>query len=360
MSGACGELGSTGARPGGETATSWAGALGRREEPSGRRRGASSGAAPRATARAPHRHRGRAGREEHRAGRRRSRSSVPAPPALRPRRRGPARPGRRRAVGDARRRRGRLEAAGARRARLGADAGHQRHTAGRARLRRRSADHRAASADGRPAQAAGLPRGLATALTVVARRSSLMGLVGWFVVWQVMENLRHPLRPGPGRYPGAQALAAEQPVPCDGQADQRHRTEPERHGRRQHERDHIGGLRASRSWSRSSPACCSTMFSTLFLLYDGARIWQWVLKMVPAQARQGVAGAGPRAWQTLTAYVRGTVIVALIDAVFIGARDLLPGCPDGGAAGRLHLPVRVHPAGGRGDVRARSRWSSRW
>ena len=43
-----------------------------------------------------------------------------------------------------------------------------------------------------------------------------------------------------------------------------------------------------------------------------------VLKLVPAAARPGVAGAGPRAWRTLTAYVRGTVIVALIDAIFIG------------------------------------------
>ncbi|NED90895.1 AI-2E family transporter, partial [Streptomyces sp. SID11233] len=38
----------------------------------------------------------------------------------------------------------------------------------------------------------------------------------------------------------------------------------------------------------------------------------------PAAAREGVAGAGPRAWNTLTSYVRGTVVVALIDAVFIG------------------------------------------
>ena len=60
------------------------------------------------------------------------------------------------------------------------------------------------------------------------------------------------------------------------------------------------------------------MFTTLFLLYDGKRIWDWTLKLVPAAARPGVAGAGPRAWRTLTAYVRGTVIVALIDAIFIG------------------------------------------
>ena len=61
-----------------------------------------------------------------------------------------------------------------------------------------------------------------------------------------------------------------------------------------------------------------TFFSTLFLLYDGRRIWEWFLKLVPAAARPGVAGAGPRAWRTLTAYVRGTVLVAFIDAVFIG------------------------------------------
>ena len=44
----------------------------------------------------------------------------------------------------------------------------------------------------------------------------------------------------------------------------------------------------------------------------------WSLKLVPAAARPAVAGAGPAAWRTLTAYVRGTVLVALIDAVFIG------------------------------------------
>ncbi|CAM5307581.1 AI-2E family transporter [Streptomyces badius] len=60
------------------------------------------------------------------------------------------------------------------------------------------------------------------------------------------------------------------------------------------------------------------MFCTLFLLYDGKRIWEWSLRLVPAAARPGVRRRGPRAWRTLTAYVRGTVLVALIDAIFIG------------------------------------------
>lgn len=76
------------------------------------------------------------------------------------------------------------------------------------------------------------------------------------------------------------------------------------------------------------------MFATLFLLYDGKRIWLWSLKLVPAAARPGVAGAGPRAWRTLTAYVRGTMIVAMIDAVFIGVGIHFLGVP-------LAVPIGV-------------------
>lgn len=36
-----------------------------------------------------------------------------------------------------------------------------------------------------------------------------------------------------------------------------------------------------------------TAFSTLFLVYDGPRVWRWVLGLVPAAGRPAVAG-GPR------------------------------------------------------------------
>ncbi|MDX6355194.1 MAG: hypothetical protein QOF98_2097, partial [Streptomyces sp.] len=69
------------------------------------------------------------------------------------------------------------------------------------------------------------------------------------------------------------------------------------------------------------------MFSTLFLLYDGPNIWNWVLRLFPEAAREGLAGAGPRAWHTLTLYVRGTVLVALIDAICIGVGIFFLGVP---------------------------------
>lgn len=59
------------------------------------------------------------------------------------------------------------------------------------------------------------------------------------------------------------------------------------------------------------------LFTLVFFLYDGRRIWAWTLRLFPSRSRAAAARAGERAWLTLTGYVRGTVIIALVDAVFI-------------------------------------------
>ncbi|MGW1819565.1 AI-2E family transporter [Streptomyces sp. NPDC002125] len=163
----------------------------------------------------------------------------------------------------------------------------------------------------------GLPRGLATAVTAVLG-FVVMGLVGWFVVWQVMDNLdtlSDRVRDGIDEL---KRWLLDSPF---------HVTESQINDIAKNLSDTIGtnteeitsaGLQGVTVMVEVLTGLLLAMFSTLFLLYDGKRIWQWVLKLVPSQARPGVAGAGPRAWRTLTAYVRGTVIVALIDAIFIG------------------------------------------
>ncbi|MCX4674601.1 AI-2E family transporter [Streptomyces sp. NBC_01433] len=163
----------------------------------------------------------------------------------------------------------------------------------------------------------GLPRGLATAVTAVLG-FVIMGLVGWFVVWQVMDNLdtlSDKVRAGIDEL---KQWLLDSPF---------HVTESQINDIAKNLSDTIGtnteeitsaGLQGVTVMVEFLTGMLLAMFSTLFLLYDGKRIWHWVLKLVPAQARPGVAGAGPRAWRTLTAYVRGTVIVALIDAIFIG------------------------------------------
>ncbi|WP_112465913.1 AI-2E family transporter [Streptomyces triticisoli] len=163
----------------------------------------------------------------------------------------------------------------------------------------------------------GLPRGPATALTAVSG-FVVMGLIGWFVSWQVMENidtLSSQIQDGIDQL---RNWLLNSPF---------HVTDKQINQIAKNLRDAIGantdqitsaGLQGVTVVVEALTGILLTVFSTLFLLYDGRRIWEWTLKLVPAAARPGVAGAGPRAWRTLTAYVRGTVIVALIDAIFIG------------------------------------------
>lgn len=60
-----------------------------------------------------------------------------------------------------------------------------------------------------------------------------------------------------------------------------------------------------------------TLFATIFLLYDGERIWCWTVRLFPRDARERVDGSGRVAWVSLTAFVRATIIVALVDAIGI-------------------------------------------
>jgi predicted PurR-regulated permease PerM len=69
------------------------------------------------------------------------------------------------------------------------------------------------------------------------------------------------------------------------------------------------------------------LFTTYFFLYDGRRIWLWVVGLLPRGARQHTDGMGGAAWVSLTAYTRATVAVALVDAVGIGLVALVLGLP---------------------------------
>jgi putative heme transporter len=172
----------------------------------------------------------------------------------------------------------------------------------------------------------GFPRGLATALTAILG-FVVMGLIGWFVTWQVMENIDNLSDQVQDGVDELRNWLLNSPL---------HVTDKQINDIAENLRDAIGantdqitsaGLEGVTVVVEALTGILLAVFSTLFLLYDGRRIWEWTLKLVPAAARPGVAGAGPRAWRTLTAYVRGTVIVALIDAIFIGIGIYFLGVP---------------------------------
>lgn len=59
------------------------------------------------------------------------------------------------------------------------------------------------------------------------------------------------------------------------------------------------------------------LFSLFFFLYDGPRIWSWLVGLFPRTARSRVDSSGQVAWGQLTAYTHGVVLVAATDAVGI-------------------------------------------
>jgi putative heme transporter len=61
------------------------------------------------------------------------------------------------------------------------------------------------------------------------------------------------------------------------------------------------------------------LFTLYFFLYDGEHIWAWCVRLFPKQSERRMRHAGRLAWRTLQGYVRGTLIVALVDFVLITA-----------------------------------------
>nr|MBA2599664.1 AI-2E family transporter [Actinomycetota bacterium] len=69
------------------------------------------------------------------------------------------------------------------------------------------------------------------------------------------------------------------------------------------------------------------MVLLFFFLKDGDKICDWILRQFRGHHRTHVAESGRRAWGALSGYVRGTAIVALVDAALIGILLAVLGVP---------------------------------
>ncbi|MDT0342384.1 AI-2E family transporter [Streptomyces sp. DSM 44938] len=163
----------------------------------------------------------------------------------------------------------------------------------------------------------GFSRGAATAVTAFGG-FAIMGLMGWFVVWQVIENSEDLVEQVQKGVEELRNWVLE--LPFDITEENLDEWVENINSWISDNSDTLtsAGLEGVNYVVEFFTGAGITLFVVLFLLYDGRGVWHWFLRLVPRAAREGVAGAGPRAWITLTGYVRGTVIVALIDAVGIG------------------------------------------
>lgn len=69
------------------------------------------------------------------------------------------------------------------------------------------------------------------------------------------------------------------------------------------------------------------LFTTIFFLASGPRMWRWFLEELPVGARGPVHRAAGAGWYTFSGYARGTVLVALTDAIMAGIFLQLVGVP---------------------------------
>jgi predicted PurR-regulated permease PerM len=87
-----------------------------------------------------------------------------------------------------------------------------------------------------------------------------------------------------------------------------------------HNRDLLttGALDTAGRVSDTATGMLLTLFTLFFFLMDGREVWLWLVGLAPVNSQAYLDEAARRAWRTLISYVRATVIVAAVDAVFIG------------------------------------------
>jgi predicted PurR-regulated permease PerM len=76
------------------------------------------------------------------------------------------------------------------------------------------------------------------------------------------------------------------------------------------------------------------LLALFFYLKDGDKIARWLRDLFPKRARRDAEAIGERAWLTIGGYIRGQLLIALVDAVLIGIGLLVLRVP-------LVLPLAV-------------------
>ncbi|MCX4747014.1 AI-2E family transporter [Kitasatospora sp. NBC_01287] len=179
----------------------------------------------------------------------------------------------------------------------------------------------------------GVPRSLAATGTFLAGLVGI-GLVGWFVVWQVTTNISEVSNQATNGVQTMHNWLLKGPMHLTDKQLNDFTTQATKAIASNTQQITSLGFTTAGIVIEVVTGVLLGAFTTYFLLYDGAKIWSWVLRGLPQQSRYAMAGAGPKAWATLTAYVRGTVFVAFIDALCIGIGIQLLGVP-------LAMPLAV-------------------
>src|SRR5919199_4302748 len=88
-----------------------------------------------------------------------------------------------------------------------------------------------------------------------------------------------------------------------------------------------GALGVASTVGQVAASVLLAIFTLVFFLYDGARIWEFLLRGAPRQARDRVNVAGRRAFAALVSYTRAVTVVAATDALVVALGLWVIGVP---------------------------------
>jgi putative heme transporter len=172
----------------------------------------------------------------------------------------------------------------------------------------------------------GLQRSLASLLVLVLG-FAVLALAGWFVVTQVQDNAGQLSEQVGDSVDKIRNWLATGPLHLD---DQQLSNLTKRISDTLSNSDNGVAARVFATVGTAAEALSGALlvlFTTFFLLRDGDVVWAWVVRLFPAESRLHVNVAGGLGWRTLSGYVRGIVIVALVDAVSVTVVLLLVRVP---------------------------------
>lgn len=182
------------------------------------------------------------------------------------------------------------------------------------------------------------PRGLAVALSVVLLLSIVTALF-WLAVSQIRDGYPALQQRAIDSYARLRQFLLESPLHLT-EADISRYTDTLVQAIQQDTQQLVSGaLSVGSSLGHLIVGLLLTIFATIFLLLDGARIWRWVVGILPRRARPAVDGSGRAGWVTLGDFVRVQMVVAAIDAIGIGLGAFILGLFYGGMP--LVVPIAV-------------------
>lgn len=179
----------------------------------------------------------------------------------------------------------------------------------------------------------GVPRALSTIIVFLVGLGILVGL-GFFISGQVSSNSDELVQEVQDVIESGQRWLAQGPLHVNSAQIQQIVSQAGDTLSANSQKIATGAVASLGTGAEIIAGLLLALFCTFFLLLDGREIWRWITRLFPRRSQDSVHSGGQEAWRTLSHYVRGTVIIAFMDALAVTITLLIAQVP-------LAVPVGV-------------------